>query len=100
MYASNLFRVLSFCNRSLVVSRQILSSQQSSYNFVNRLQRYKSSSKSKNLTSVLFSTSSSPDDNLNVSEGKVRKKRRRIISSSSSDDNDTTSPIKTASEAK
>lgn len=96
MYASNLFRVISFCSLSIITSRQILCRQLNSYNFVNNLHRYKSSSKSKNLTSVLFSTSSSPDDNHNVSKEKIQKKRRRIISSSStSDDNESSSPNKT-----
>lgn len=98
MYASNVIRVLSFCNRSLVLSRQLLSSQQclKPHNFVLNLQRCKSNLKSKSLTSVLFSTNSSPDDNHNVSTEKVQKKRRRIISSdSSSDENESTSPTNT-----
>lgn len=98
MYASNAIRVLSFCNRSLVLSRQLLSSQKylKPQNFLVNLQRCKSNLKNKSLTSVLFSTSSSPDDNHNVSKVKVPKKRRRIISSSSSsDENDTASPSKT-----
>lgn len=96
MYALNIIRVISFCNRSIITSRQILSFQLNSYNFVNNLHRYKSSSKNKSLTSVLFSTSSSPDDNHNVSKEKVQKKRRRIISSSSSsDDTEGASPSKT-----
>lgn len=102
MYASNLFRVFSFCNRNLTFTRQILCSQLNlnSDSFVNNLYRYKSSSKNKILTNVLFSTTSSPDDNHNVSKGKVPNKRRRIISSSSSDDNEPSSPSKTAENAK
>lgn len=104
MYASNVIRVLSFCNRSLVLSRQLLSSQQylKPYNFVINLHRCKSNFKSKSLTSVLFSASSSPDDKHNVSKEKVPKKRRRIISSSSSssDENESTSPSKKVDEIK
>lgn len=103
MYASNVIRVLSFCNRSLVLSRQLLSSQQclKPQNFMINLQRCKSNLKSKSLTSVLFSTSSSPDDNHNVSKEMAPKKRRRIISSSSSsDENESTSPSKAVKEEK
>lgn len=104
MYASNVIRVLTFCNRSLVLSRQLLSSQQclKPHNFLVNLQRCKSNVKSKSLTRVLFSASSSPDDNHNVSKGKVPTKRRRIISSSSSSDENesTASPSKTVKEEK
>lgn len=100
MYAPNLIRVFSYCNRSLIVSRQLLSSQSNlkSHNFVtiaNNLHlKYKS------LTSVSFSASSSPDDIRIKSKGDDKKKRRRIISSSSSDDNEKSSPNKSADDSK
>lgn len=96
----NLIRVFSYCNRSLIVSRQLLSSQSNlkSHNFVtiaNNLHlKYKS------LTSVSFSASSSPDDIRIKSKGDDKKKRRRIISSSSSDDNEKSSPNKSADDSK
>lgn len=103
MYASNLIRV--FCNRGFIISRPLISSHQcvTSKNYIsiaNNLHRFELSIISKNLTSVLFSTCSSPDDNHNVSKEKVSKKRRRIISSSSSDENESPSPAKVADDAK
>ena len=98
MYAPNLIRVFSICNRNLAFTRQILSSQPNlnSYNFVNNLHRYKSSAENKILTSVSFSTTSSPEDSV----PKAQKKRRRIISNSSSDDNETTAANKNSDNGK
>lgn len=104
MYASNLIRV--FCNRGFVLSRPLISSHHQSLasnNFVsivNNPNRFEIGLKNKSLTSVLFSTSSSPDDNHIVSKGKTQKKRLRIISSSSSEENENPSPRKTAENAK
>lgn len=95
MYAPKLLRIVSICNRNLVVaSRQLLSSQQylKSQNFIVNCERYKSHVKSKSLTSILISSNSSPEDSKNVSKEKVVKKRRRIISSDSSSGDD--SPAK------
>lgn len=88
MYAPKLIRVISFCNRNLLASRQLLISQKyvQQQNVVVNLQRFKSNVKSKNLTKVLFSPSTSPDANHIVSKGKSQKKRRRVISSDSSSD--------------
>lgn len=102
MYAPSLIRVFSCCNRSLVLSRQLLSSHSNlkSKNFVtiaNDLHRFESNLKCKSLTSVLFSTNSSPSSPEDVHiklAGSAKKKRRRIISSSSSDDNEKPSPSK------
>lgn len=90
MSAPNLIRVLSYCNRSLSLSRQLLVSQQciKSHQFVGVSHRYKSNVKNKNLISMSFSANTSPDENQNASKKNVPNKRRRIISSSSSDGND------------
>lgn len=96
MYAPHLSRVFSLCNRNLVLSRQLLSShgqhvKVNANNFVasaSHLHRIEFDLRYKWLTSVSFSTSSSPESPVNVPSEKAKKKRRRIISSgSSSDDN-------------
>lgn len=103
MYASNLIRV--FCNRGFIISRPLISCHQcvKSKNYMsiaNNSHRYELSIISQNLTSVLFSTCSSPDDNHNVSKEKLPKRRRRVISSSSSDENESSSPNKVADDVK
>lgn len=100
MYAPHLFRVFSYCNRSLVLSRQLLSSHPNlkSHNFVtiaNNSHRF--DLKCKSLISVSFSRSSSPDD-FNVPKENV-KKRRRIISDSS-EDNESPSPSQSKDDSK
>lgn len=99
MYAPHLFRVFSYCNRSLVLSRHLLSSHPNikSHNFVtiaNNLHQSQLHLKCKSLISVSFSASSSPED-FGVPKGNDKKKRRRIISSSS-DENETASPSKSS----
>lgn len=103
MYAPNTIRV--FCNRGLILTRPFITSHQNLttnnfVSFINNANRFEIGSKNKNLISVMFSSSSSPDDIHNVSKGKGQKKRRRVISSSSSDENDSPSPIKTAEDVK
>lgn len=100
MYASNVIRV--FCNRGFILSRPLIFNHQclAFNNYVSIVNnRFEFCINNKNLTSVLFSTSSSPDDNHNVSKEKVQKKRRRIISSSSSDEGGS-SPAKIADNIK
>lgn len=103
MYAPNLIRV--FCNRGLVFTRPFIASHQSlpTNNFatiMNNPNRFDIGLKNRNLTSVLFSTSSSPDDDHVTWKGKVQKKRRRVISTSSSDENESPSPTKASEDVK
>lgn len=95
MYAVKLFRV--FCNRGLFKIPPLVSANNNFVTIINNC-RFKLNLKSANLPNVLFSTNSSPDDNHNVSKGKLQKKRRRVISSSSSDDSE--SPKKTVDDVK
>lgn len=91
MYALKLAKLLSSCNRSLLFTRKLVSSHPlNSLNVLTAVNFHRNELiwKGDYLFNVSsFSTSSSPDDNHNVSTGKVKKKRLRIISDSSSDEN-------------
>lgn len=98
MYAINLIRVFSshssILTRPLLSSCQCLKSNTFFVQIVNKTTQYKSNILSKSLTKVSFATSSSPDDNHNVTKTKSSTKRRRIMSNSSSDDGENASPSK------
>lgn len=89
MYASNIIKFVSCCNRNNLLTRNFFGYSHFVYNrFANNYFCGNSQLKSQTLLNIKkpLSTTSSPDGNQNVSKDKSVKKRRRIISSDSSGD--------------